>query len=313
MLSVKKLSRFYGRFQAVKDVSFDIGTGEIIGLLGHNGAGKTTIMKMISGFLEADEGSIHIDGHSLSDNLLFSQKKIGYLPESLPVYPDMSVADYLDYTAELKGLTGDIKNQEIKRVVNATNLTEKFLAPIETLSRGYKQRVGVAQAVLGKPKLLILDEPTNGLDPEQTEQMRQLIRDVAQDATVILSTHIMQEVAALCSRVLIIRSGELVVDSALAELQQASAIDLVISHSTVKPLLLSVDGVVSVEDVRTQENRFHYRVNFAKDAELDQVSAQIAQVVVESGAQLFQLAPFVLDLEKLFQEVTQQSEANHAA
>src|SRR5690606_18308326 len=182
-----------------------------------NGAGKTTVMKMISGYLEPSAGQIFFEGKLLADHLKNLQKKIGYLPESLPVYPEMSVGEYLDYAAELKGIRGLEKQQEIKRVVKATDIAAKLIAPIATLSRGYKQRVGVAQALLGKPSLLILDEPTNGLDPQQTLQMRELIRTIAKEATVILSTHIMQEVDAICDRVLMMRGGKLVIDAKLSE------------------------------------------------------------------------------------------------
>ena len=221
MLNVSQLRRCYSDFVAADNVSFSVNKGDIVGLLGHNGAGKTTIMKMLSGYLEPDNGSVSVDGIDLGTEPKQVQKHLGYLPENLPVYPEMTVADYLDYAADLKGL-GEAKTAEIKRVVRATDIGNKLLAPIATLSRGYKQRVGVAQAILGKPKLLILDEPTNGLDPEQTQLMRELIREIAQEATVILSTHIMQEVDALCNRVLILRAGQLVVDSTLDDLRQSN-------------------------------------------------------------------------------------------
>ena len=190
MLKVEQLSRRYGDFLAVDNVSFSIQRGEICGLLGHNGAGKTTIMKMLSGFLEPDTGVITVDGLDLAEDKLQVQRGLGYLPENLPLYPELTVVDYLDYAAELKGLTGAQKTAEIRRVVVATDIAERLTATVNTLSRGYKQRAGVAQALLGSPSLLILDEPTNGLDPEQTAHMRELIRDIAREATVILSTHI---------------------------------------------------------------------------------------------------------------------------
>ncbi|MGR9052887.1 MAG: ABC transporter ATP-binding protein, partial [Gammaproteobacteria bacterium] len=229
MLEVSNLTRSFGDFVAVDNVSFSIGRGEIVGLLGHNGAGKTTIMKMLSGYLEPNEGGIEIDGVDLSTDSKSVQQTLGYLPENLPVYQEMIVADYLDYAADLKGLAGDAKMAEIKRVIRATEIGEKLLAPIATLSRGFKQRVGIAQAILGKPKLLILDEPTNGLDPTQTEHMRQLIRGIAETATVILSTHIMQEVAAMCGRVLILSNGRLAVDARLDELRQSNRLLLSVS------------------------------------------------------------------------------------
>ena len=168
MLEVDQLTRNYGTFVAVDHVSFSIQKGEIVGLLGHNGAGKTTIMKMLSGFLEPDQGSVMIDGVDLQNETKPLQQRLGYLPENLPLYPEMTVVDYLDYAADLKGLSPEVKAVEIRRAVQATEIASKAMAPIATLSRGFKQRVGVAQAILGKPNLLILDEPTNGLDPTQT-------------------------------------------------------------------------------------------------------------------------------------------------
>jgi ABC-2 type transport system ATP-binding protein len=179
MLRIEHLTRTYGNFIAVDDVSFSIKKGEIVGLLGHNGAGKTTIMKMISGYLEPNNGRIEINGLDINEEREAVQKQLGYLPETLPVYPEMSVADYLDYAASLKGLRDNIARHEIRRVIQATDISDKLLSPIATLSRGYKQRVGVAQAILGEPNLLILDEPTNGLDPTQTQHMRELIRQIA--------------------------------------------------------------------------------------------------------------------------------------
>ncbi len=315
MLSVKNLTRRYGRFCAVDNVSFEIPTGEIVGLLGHNGAGKTTIMKIISGFMEANNGSVTVNNLFVQDNLKAVQRHIGYLPESLPVYPEMAVADYLDYAADLKGLRGSSKTSEIKRVVAATDLSSKFLAPIGTLSRGFKQRVGVAQAVLGNPRLLILDEPTNGLDPEQTAQMRQLIRDVAKDATVILSTHIMQEVEALCSRVLILRSGKLVINKTLAELQQSSTIDVLTSLKANKTALFqAIPGVTSVECLTAPEGQpQHFRITVASAEQLNDICAAVAAKVSTEKASLYRLTPAVMDMEKLFHEATQEEEVSHAA
>lgn len=226
MLDVRSISRRYGDLKAVDNVSFSIEPGEIVGLLGHNGAGKTTIMKLLSGYLEPDSGSIHFDNQRilLGDKTL--QRSLGYLPENLPVYPELSVASYLQYAAELKGLKGKHQRQAISRVIESTDLSDRFLSPITTLSRGMKQRVGVAQALLGAPSLLILDEPTNGLDPAQTEQMRQLIKSISTSATVILSTHIMQEVEAMCSRALIIQQGRLAVDTHLNDLNAPNRVAL---------------------------------------------------------------------------------------
>lgn len=324
MLSVSHLKRTYGDFVAAQAVSFSIAKGEIVGLLGHNGAGKTTVMKMLSGYLEPSAGEIIFERQSLASNLKELQKKIGYLPESLPVYPELSVAEYLDYAAELKGISGAQKQREVKRVLVATDLGAKLLAPINTLSRGFKQRVGVAQALLGKPSLLILDEPTNGLDPQQTLHMRELIRTLAQSATVILSTHIMQEVEALCDRVLMMRQGQLVIDAKLASLRQGCAILLATSSNceTVQNLLRSQAGINSIKAVHSLANGTfnRLRLDINEGTDINGLCANIAQTLCASGAQLFELRTEVRDLETLFREVNNQnivhpaSEAlNHAA
>lgn len=305
MLTVSKLKRAYGDFIAADAVDFSITKGEIVGLLGHNGAGKTTVMKMLSGYLEPSAGQMFFEGKLLADHLKTLQQKIGYLPESLPVYPELSVAEYLDYAAELKGLRGHEKQQEVKRVVNATDIAAKLLAPIATLSRGYKQRVGVAQALLGKPRLLILDEPTNGLDPQQTLQMRELIRAIAKDATVILSTHIMQEVDALCDRVLMMRAGQLVLDEKLADLRISRSLLLTssLAADTLQKTLNVITGVKAIDLLDSQQGESCARVHLGEAGDVKTISAAIAKTLISSGAELYQLQPETRDLESLFREV----------
>lgn len=311
MLEVTALSRSYGAFKAVDDVSFTIGHGEIVGLLGHNGAGKTTIMKMLSGTLEPDLGTILFCGENPALSPEAVQRSLGYLPESLPVYPEMLVADYLDYAAALKGIAASERPSEIRRVVHETDILAKLLDPISTLSRGYKQRVGVAQAILGKPSLLILDEPTNGLDPSQTEQMRHLIQGLARSATVILSTHIMQEVDAVCDRVLILRNGKLVVDAKLEELRDSKELYLLTSLGA-KPAhekLAQIEGVREILESPTQDGeRIHsYRLKLHDSADTHQVSALVAKAIHNAEADLFRLQPQQHDLETLFREVNQNA------
>ena len=324
MLEVQQLSRQYGEFTAVDNVSFTIEKGEIVGLLGHNGAGKTTIMKMVSGYLEPNQGSITVDGVDLADSPSRVQRTLGYLPENLPVYPEMSVADYLDYAADLKGLQYPVKTVEIKRVIAATDIGAKLLAPIATLSRGYKQRVGVAQAILGQPKLLILDEPTNGLDPEQTQHMRQLIRDIAQDATVILSTHIMQEVDAICSRVLMLRAGQLAVDAQLASLQRTNHLRLETSLPQDRSAELeNITGIASASCLSSHRHSdgmtvHTYRVELDDTVDELSVRTHLAGWLVKAGHSLSLLRPETRDLETLFREVnnenySQQEELDNAA
>ena len=310
MLKVSKLSRGYDEFMAVNDVSFNIDKGEIVGLLGHNGAGKTTVMKVLSGYLEPNQGQITINNTDISINPLYVQKYLGYLPENLPIYPEMSVADYLNYAAILKGLESSNVSREIHRVIKATDLGSKLLDQIATLSRGYRQRVGVAQAILGKPKLLILDEPTNGLDPTQTEHMRQLIKDLAKEATVILSTHIMQEVEAICDRVLILNRGKLVIDEKLDALRRSNCILLSTSMPKDKAQLLNeIQDIEEIEYLKMDINYsvpiYQYRLTLSNTDSVNQVSTNIAKLIVaREKSDLFSLKSEKRDLESLFREVS---------
>jgi ABC-2 type transport system ATP-binding protein len=297
MIDVKNLSRAYGDFLAVDGVSFDITGGEIVGLLGHNGAGKTTIMKMLSGYLEPSSGSISIDGIDLEADSRAVQQRLGYLPESLPVYPDLSVADYLDYAATLKGLQGDKRSAAVRRAIGDTELGGKLLDPIATLSRGYRQRVGVAQALLGSPRVLILDEPTNGLDPTQTQHMRDLIKGMAAHATVILSTHIMQEVDAICDRVLILRNGRLVLDQQLSELHSAG-------HLLLKTDLAATRIRELLPQLMVHERGELLLIELSPSRDLDATAAEVAGAVTRDGGAIYRLSPEVRDLESVFREVS---------
>lgn len=316
MIKITDLSRAYGEFMAVKDVSFSIEAGEIVGLLGHNGAGKTTVMKMISGFLEPSNGRIAVDDIDLAEDRAAVQARLGYLPESLPIYPEMTVADYLDYAAQLKGFQGTHCADEVRRVIQATEISPKLLAPITTLSRGYKQRVGVAQALLGNPKLLILDEPTNGLDPTQTQHMRTLIKNIASQATVILSTHIMQEVDALCDRVLILRNGVLALDAKLEDLRKSQVLRINTDISDLpraKQLLSGIEGLQSIEALRTRSNGQCYSLRLNENADAKAVTSQIAKTLVSSEHAVFELAMEHRDLETVFREVNETEEVAHVA
>jgi ABC-2 type transport system ATP-binding protein len=306
MIEVRALTRRYGSTTAVDDVSFNIGRGEIVGLLGHNGAGKTTIMRMLSGYLEPSAGSIEIAGLPLAGNAHVIQQQLGYLPENLPVYPDMIVADYLDYVATLKGIERAERMGAVRAVLVATDLVGRALEPIRNLSRGLKQRVGVAQAILGRPGLLILDEPTNGLDPHQTAHMRELIRQIARRATIILSTHIMQEVDAVCDRVLILRNGRLALDRKLSELRESHSL-LLRTDSMTDQLATDIRDVAQVaalEPDASREDGVSCHVLLHEAVDMDIAASAIASVVVQSGARLYQLTPVSRDLDTVFREAT---------
>jgi ABC-2 type transport system ATP-binding protein len=307
MLIVKQLTRLYEDITAVNNVSFKINKGEIVGLLGHNGAGKTTIMKMLSGFIESNHGSIEINGVDIKDNPKKAQKDIGYLSENLPVYPEMFVADYLDYVCEIKGIKENDKASEIRRVIMATDIESKILSPISTLSRGYKQRVGIAQAILGKPKLLILDEPTNGLDPKQTSLVRELIHDLSKDATVILSTHIMQEVDALCSRALIVRDGQLVVDAELDELKKSNTLILSTSlnEDSLSSSLKQLNSISLISKISSAENNISYHIELKDDVQVDNTIGEISRLIITSGGALYSIYKKIIDLETLFKKASE--------
>ena len=226
MIKVENLTRYYGDFLAVNDVSFNIEKGQIVGLLGSNGAGKTTIMKMLTSILEPSSGKIFINDINIKDNPLAVKNLIGYLPENCPTYQDFTVIEYLSFLADLKGIKGNDLKETLKNSIEKTNLKDRLLSPIHTLSKGLRQRVGLAGAILGRPPILILDEPTSGLDPKQIGETRKLIKELSESSTVILSTHIMQEVEAMCERVLIMSGGKLIKDAMLKDLKKADSIVL---------------------------------------------------------------------------------------
>ena len=307
MIKVTGLCRNYDSFRAVDNVSFEIGKGEIIGLLGHNGAGKTTIMKMLTGFLEPSEGTIEIDDLNIEDQRSEIQNKIGYLPENCPVYPEMTLIDFLDYSAELSGLTGQEKLNAVKEVIVKTALTEKATQPISTLSRGYKQRVGVAQAILHKPQILILDEPTNGLDPTQILHMRELIAELGKNATVIVSTHILQEVEAVCERVLIMRNGKLAVDAKLNELQNSQSIQLKTdcSPEQLKTQLQGQQEIGQINHSSLADQQYQYRLSLENKntVPVQKIIAGIVNKLSRDGTNIFAIYPEQQDLESIFRQV----------
>lgn len=304
MIKVEKLTRSYGDFLAVDAVDFSIDVGQVVGLLGHNGAGKTTIMKMLSGFLEPSAGRILVDGLDVADQPEAVQAMLGYLPENVPLYPEMTVVDYLEYAAELRGVANAQRADAVRYAVASTDLGDKAFSRIDTLSRGYRQRVGVAQALLHKPSLLILDEPTSGLDPGQTQHMRDLIRSLADQATVILSTHIMQEVSAICDRVMILRDGRLVLDEELATLQRSQRLALVTDadRDRVDVLLAGVPGVGEVSEQQGADDLHHLFMMIDGN---EQIAAEVARTLVGGGVNVFSLAPEQHDLETVFRDANE--------
>ncbi|MEJ2032532.1 MAG: ATP-binding cassette domain-containing protein [Deltaproteobacteria bacterium] len=310
MIKVDNLTRAYGGFLAVDQVSFEIGQGEIVGLLGHNGAGKTTIMKMLTAYLEPTSGTVEIDGLPIGSHRREVLSEIGYLPENCPIYPEMTVIDYLDYAAALHGVAEEKRAGLVAAAIAKTDLTPKAVQSIATLSRGYRQRVGVAQAILHEPRILILDEPTNGLDPTQIQHMRDLITSLAAQATVIISTHILQEVQAICDRVIIISNGRKILDSRLDALQADSRLLLLTDAAPAKvgAVLGSLEGVHHFTEVenKKEEPGYCYAVSLDADGDRYRTAAALARRVQAEEWQLYALHPEARNLEAVFAEISSQ-------
>jgi ABC-2 type transport system ATP-binding protein len=262
LLEIRHLVKFFGLLAAVDDVSFAVPPGEVLGFLGPNGAGKSTTMKMITGFLPPDAGTAIVCGHDIGTEPLAAKRRIGYLPEGAPAYPDMTAAEFLGFVARIRGFAGAEAKRRIDRVVDMIRIGEVMYQPIETLSKGFRRRVGVAQALLHDPSVLILDEPTDGLDPNQKYQMREVIAAIRPDKAIIISTHLLEEVEAVCSRALVIAHGRILADGTPSELAQRSP-----SHNSVRlgvgpgdaaqirTELLRLPSVAAVEDVDDAEGR----------------------------------------------------------
>ena len=220
MLEIRHLTKRFGPFTAVDDVSFNVAKGEVLGFLGPNGAGKSTTMKMIAGFLAPNHGTAVISGWDVTKHPIEAKKRIGYLPEGAPAYPDMTPAAFLNFVARIRGYRGREASRRIAAAVERTTLGEVMYQPIETLSKGFKRRVGIAQAILHDPEVLVMDEPTDGLDPNQKHEVRALIREMAPQKAIVISTHILEEVDAVCTRAMIVARGRIVADGTPQELEQ---------------------------------------------------------------------------------------------
>jgi ABC-2 type transport system ATP-binding protein len=303
MINVAHLTRKYGDFTAVGDVSFEIRPGEIVGLLGHNGAGKTTIMKMMTGYLEPTSGTVTIDGLSVASDRRAVQQKIGYLPENCPVYPEMTILEYLDYCAALHGIPERERPALIREAVERTALAEKAAEQISTLSRGYRQRTGVAQAILHRPDILILDEPTNGLDPTQILHMRELINELAKTATVIISTHILQEVQAICGRVIIIKNGKMALDSQFDKLRQSGRLVVSAKAEADKALRL-FNSLPQLAKAAQVGGEGQFELELKPGADSRETAAAVAKAVHEQNWPLYALHFETRTLETVFAEIS---------
>lgn len=258
MIEIHQLTRRFGDFCAVDRLSFSVAPGEILGFLGPNGAGKSTTMKMLTGFLTPTEGSVKICGFDIEKQPLEAKRLIGYLPEGAPSYNDMTVLQFLDFMADMRGLAGEQKSQRLKDVIAQVQLDEVLHKTVDTLSKGFKRRVGLAQAIMHDPKVLILDEPTDGLDPNQKQQVRELILNMAKDKIIIISTHILEEVTAVCTRAIIIAHGKLLSDDSpqdlLARSPRHGAVRLQMAHTPEHVAALkSLSSVRDVEHLSAEQ------------------------------------------------------------
>lgn len=262
MIEVVDLAKSYGPIEALRGISFQVAAGEIVGLLGPNGAGKSTAIRILTGYLQADYGTVKVDGLDVLTHTRQVQARIGYLPENAPLYPELSVQTYLRLMADLREIPRDEQQAQLSEAIYATDLDEHLTRPIGQLSKGFRQRVGLAQAILHRPKLLILDEPTVGLDPTQIIEIRHLIRRLARQSTILFSSHILSEVEAVCDRVIILMNGEIKADARLADLSVSADAILVLQQKTkgVDQALKSLKGVRQIEPMHTVDGRPGYRI-----------------------------------------------------
>jgi ABC-2 type transport system ATP-binding protein len=308
MIDVKGLTKYYGNKVGVTDINFHIERGEAVGLLGPNGAGKTTIMKMIAGHMLPSSGSIEIDGIDAIGNAKEVAKKIGFLTEIPPLYPDMDVEGYLNFIAEIKGVEKSDRNAHIVEVLDLAAIEDVKGRLIRNLSKGYRQRVGLAQALIGNPSVLILDEPTVGLDPKQITEVRKLIRRLSQTRTILLSTHILSEIKEICSRIIIINSGRLILEDSIQNLENAAK-NFVIwvkgKASTVGEILLSVNGVKSVKPILEQnigdENTCRFMVVVEDNPT---VREEIFNQMASRKLPILEIRSLGISVEEIFLEVT---------
>lgn len=308
LLALLNVSKDFGEVRAVDDVSFTIDRGEVVGFLGPNGAGKSTTMRMITQYFEPDQGEIQFDGRPIEEAGREAKRRIGYLPENNPLYSDMLVADYLGFVARLRDL-GPAAGAAIDEAVQRTDIAEVFYRPIGTLSKGYRQRVGLAQAILHSPDLLILDEPTEGLDPNQRVEIRRLISDLGRERTVLLSTHVLPEVQHMCTRLLVIHEGGIAADGSVDELtakaKGAVQISVEVEGEGVSEAIGAMAGVRHIEPARVVDGRT--RLVITTDGSKD-IRPDIFDHVKAKGWVLYELHQETRSLEELFRQLTSTSE-----
>ena len=310
MIHVEKLTKFYGDFCAVDSIDLDIHKGEIMGLLGPNGAGKTTTLRMITGYLEPTSGSIRVKDLSTAEDMLSIKKLMGYLPESAPLYYNMLVYDYLDYVAKVRGLEGEKKNTRIRAMVDLCGLKGIMHRTIGELSKGLKQRVGLAHAMIDEPEILVLDEPTSGLDPNQIVEIRDIIRAIGKDKTIVLSTHILSEAEATCDRIVIIDKGKIVADGSTEMLKMGTGREKTIylslkgvDFSQARSLISNILGVSRVDEEPPAAGELRLKLTASA---LDDPREDIYRAIKATDWTLLELHQEGKSLEKIFRELTRE-------
>lgn len=317
MIEVEHLTKIYGGIAAINDISFTVEPGEILGFLGPNGAGKTTTMRILTGYLPASSGTARIAGHDVHADAMTVRQRIGYLPENPPLYPDMTVEGFLNFVAQLKGVSAGDRQKQIQSAMARCNLQEKRKVLIRKLSKGFKQRVGIAQAIVHDPPVIILDEPTVGLDPRQIIEVRNLIKSLAGNHTIILSTHILPEVSMTCSRVAIINRGQLVATNSpeklMTQLMGGAGYEIEIAGDivTAQNILGNLPEVISVElipetnliEKSPVNNRHRLRLVCDRGSE---TAPEIVAAMVSSGHKLYEIRRYGVSLEEVFLQLTTQ-------
>jgi ABC-2 type transport system ATP-binding protein len=312
MIHVEKLTKYYGDLCAVDQIDLDIHKGEITGLLGPNGAGKTTTLRMLTGYLLPSSGGIQVKDFSIEDDMLQIKKLIGYLPESAPLYHNMLVYDYLDYVAKVRGLDKQKKVERIHELADICGLTGIMHKGIGELSKGLKQRVGLAHAMMDDPEILVLDEPTSGLDPNQIVEIRDIIRRIGREKTIILSTHILSEAEATCDRIVIIDHGKIVADGSTETLKKTSGKEKIINISLIgadmdaaKERLAVIEGVASIERIEaTQPDELRLKISASSE---DDIRGAVYRSIRDTDWTLVEFHQEGKSLEKIFRELTKEN------
>ena len=316
MIEVKNLTKRYGPTVAVDNVSFSAKAGEVLGFLGPNGAGKTTTMRVLTCYLSADEGNVTVDGYDVFDESVEVRKRIGYLPESAPLYTDMGVIDYLKFIAQVRDIPKSQRQQRTKEVIDICGLESVIQKDVGELSKGYRQRLGLAQSLIHDPPILILDEPTSGLDPSQIIEIRNLIKEVGKEKIIIFSTHILPEVSATCSRILIINDGKIVANGSPESLADRAkggeVVDITIRGPAeeIESKLRDLNFVNEFNRVDTADGLFNYQVTSDKGKN---AAEELFQFVVQNGWSLTQLRQESVSLEDVFLELTGESDNKEVA